>query len=328
MDVTGRLDRFQRRHRWAGFPLAVVYKYVDDQGAFLAALITYYGFLSLFPLLLLLVTVLGYALNSDPALQQRVLDSALNQFPVVGDLLGRNLISLRGSIIALIIGIAGTLYGGLGVAQAAQNAMNRMWAVPRNRRPNPLIARLRSLLVLLLLGGGLIVTTALTFVAGEALAFASALGPISRALSIVGAVAINSVLFTIGFRVLTARDLTVRDVRIGAVGAAIGWQLLQAVGALYVRHVLARVQSTYGVFGVVLGLMAYLLLASNLIVLCVQVDVVRLTRLWPRNLMTPFTDDVDLTEADRRAYSAYPQNERHKGFETVDVDFDGPPDPS
>jgi len=81
MRVVQAIDGFQRRHRWAGFPLAVGYKYADDQGGFLAALITYYGFLSLFPGLLLLVTILGYALSGDADLQQRVLDSALANFP-------------------------------------------------------------------------------------------------------------------------------------------------------------------------------------------------------------------------------------------------------
>ena len=84
MAITERLDQFQRRHRWAGFPLAVVYKYFDDFGAYLAALLTYYGFVSLFPLLLLLSTILGFVLSGDQRLQHEVLTSALHQFPVIG----------------------------------------------------------------------------------------------------------------------------------------------------------------------------------------------------------------------------------------------------
>ena len=109
--------RYQRRHRWAGFPLAVVYKFVDDQGSYLAALITYYGFLSLFPLLLLLASVLGFVLRNHPQLQQQILDSALGQFPVIGEQLARPA-AAAGQATAIVIGSFTALYGGLGVAQA------------------------------------------------------------------------------------------------------------------------------------------------------------------------------------------------------------------
>ncbi|MHA6757067.1 YhjD/YihY/BrkB family envelope integrity protein [Streptacidiphilus sp. PAMC 29251] len=116
-----RLDSYQRRHRWLGLPLAVVYKFIDDQGTYLAALLTYYGFLSLFPMLLLLTTALGFALHGNPQLQQQVLNSALGQFPVIGDQIGANIHSFHGNTVALYVGIAGSLYGALGAAQAAQN---------------------------------------------------------------------------------------------------------------------------------------------------------------------------------------------------------------
>ena len=132
--IVGRLDEFQRRHSRASFPLAVLYKYVDDGGGYLAALIAYYAFVSLFPLLLLLSTILGLVLAGDPDLQQRVLDSALSQFPVVGDQLGQPN-QIGGGAIGVTVGILGSLYGGLGVGQAVQNAMNTTWAVPRNSRP-------------------------------------------------------------------------------------------------------------------------------------------------------------------------------------------------
>ena len=148
------LDAFQQRHRWVGFPLAVAYKFFDDLGGYLAALITYYGFLSVFPLLLLFASVLGFILQGNPKLQEQILDSALRQFPVIGQQLG-DPHGLRGSLTAVAIGIAGSLYGSLGVAQATQNAMNTIWAVERNRRPNPLLSRGRSLVVLA--AGGLAV---------------------------------------------------------------------------------------------------------------------------------------------------------------------------
>src|SRR5215207_5998216 len=162
MTLAGRLDRFQRRHPAAGYPLAVIYKLVDDQGNYLTAMITYYAFLSLFPLLLLLTSILGFALHNDPALQERVLDSALSRLPVIGQQIGENVQSLRGNTVAVVVGLVGSLYGSLGVVQAAQNAFNKVWAVPRNARPNPFKSRLRSLLMLAVIGVGVIVSTALT----------------------------------------------------------------------------------------------------------------------------------------------------------------------
>src|SRR5437763_7539847 len=130
-----KIDHYQREHRWLGFPLAVMYKYADDQGGFLAALITYYGFLSLFPGLLLLVTTLGYVLAGNPDAQQKILDSAFGNFPVIGTQLQHNITSLHGSPVALVIGVLGLLYGVLGIGQAAQLAFNRAWAVPKDERP-------------------------------------------------------------------------------------------------------------------------------------------------------------------------------------------------
>src|SRR6185312_9559316 len=103
MGIADALDRFQRRHRWAGLPLAVVYKYFDDQGNYLAALITFYGFVSVFPLLLLLSSVLGFVLQGHPGLEQHVLDSTLSQFPVIGDQLS-DPAGLTGSMPAVLIG--------------------------------------------------------------------------------------------------------------------------------------------------------------------------------------------------------------------------------
>ena len=72
MNVTERLDEFQRRHEWAGAPLAVVYKFHDDQGVYLAGADRVYGFLSLFPLLLLFTSILGFVLQSDAELRERI----------------------------------------------------------------------------------------------------------------------------------------------------------------------------------------------------------------------------------------------------------------
>lgn len=318
MDVSGVLDRFQRRHPAAGFPLAVVYKYADDSGGYLAALIAYYGFVSLFPLLLLASTVLGFVLSGHPHLQQEILGSALHQFPVIGNQL-KDPKHLGGGAVGLVVGIGGSLYGALGVAQALQYAMNQAWRVPRNERPNPIRARGRSLLLLGAFGLAVLGTTALATVgAGGAGQFGVAV----RIAVLVASVVVNAGAFLLAFRVATARDVSVADIAPGAIGAAVGWQLLQTFGVIYVNHVVRHASATNSVFATVLGLIAFLYLTAVVVVFCVEIDVVRVDDLHPRALLTPFTDNVSLTSGDRKAYTDQATAQTSKGFQNVDVDFD------
>ncbi|MDX1888969.1 YihY/virulence factor BrkB family protein [Mycolicibacterium sp. 050158] len=313
------LDGFQRRHPAVGFLVAVIYKYVDDQGGYLAALITYYAFVSLFPALLLLTTVLGVVLVGHPELQQQVVHSAVAQFPVIGDQLGRPQ-GLSGGPIGVTIGIVVAVYGGLGVGQAVQNGMDTLWAVPRNERPDPLRSRLRSLLLLLLLGGGLVATTALSAVAHASQSF----GVLGTVATVVAAVALNSGVCLVAFRVATARAVSYRQIAPGAVAAAIVWQLLQWFGAVYVSHVVKSASATNGVFALVLGLLAFLYLIATALLLCATANVVAADRLHPRALLTPFTDDVELTGGDRRTYTGQAKAQRAKSFQRIEVAFDGP----
>src|SRR6185312_7580678 len=139
--------------------------------------------------------------------------------------------------------------------------------------------------------------------------------------AIVLAVALNIILFVAAFRVLTARDVSIRQVLGGAIVAAVGWQVLQTVGTSLVSHQLKGASASYGIFGVVLGLLAFIYLAAILLVLCAEFNVVRAEKLWPRSLLTPFTDNVQLTPEDRRAYASYAAAQRNKGFEEINVDF-------
>jgi YihY family inner membrane protein len=323
VSISEKLDRLQRRHRAAGFPIAVVYKYIDDDGHYLAALITYYAFVSLFPLLLLFSTILAHLLAGSPELQQRLLDSALGQFPVVGDQLGTPE-ELSGGVVGVVVGILGLLYGGLGVAQAIQYAMNTAWSVPRNSRPNPFLARGRSLLLLGTAGVAVLGTTALSTVGSGN---AGSLGIALRVLALLASIVVNAVVFVFAFRLATARHLTFRQVAPGALAAAVLWQLLQTFGVNYVSHVVSTASAINGVFALVLGLLAFLYLSAVFCVLCVEINVVRVDRLWPRALLTPFTDDVDLTPGDRRSYTGLAKSQRSKGWEQVHVTFD-PPDRS
>lgn len=317
MAPSTRFDAFQQQNPVVGYPLAVIYKFNDDQGSYLAALIAYYGFLSLFPLLALMTTILGVVLRSHEHLRQQLIDSALSQFPVIGPQLGEPS-GLKGSTIGIVVSSLIALYGALGVAQAAQNAMNTAWAVPKNSRPNPFLARGRS--VLLLLSGGLLLlgTVVLSSVNSSG---ALGSGLVHKVFFNLLALGLNVLVLLVLFRVASAPRLRLEDMIWGATVGAVVWRLLQVFGPVYINHVVKGSSTSNGVFALVLGLLAWIYLLAMTFVLSAEINVVRAHRLHPRSLLTPFTDDVDLTAGDQRAYSQYARAQRAKGFETVDVDF-------
>lgn len=279
--MIGWFDRLQQRSRAMGYVIAVVYKYVDDQGGYLAALITYYAFVSLFPLLLLLTTALGVVLVGRPELQRQIVESTVNQFPLIGEQLAQPE-QLSGGAVAVVVGILGALYGGSGVGQAVQNAMNSVWAVPRNVRPDPIRSRVRSLLLLLVLGSAAIAATLLSAV-GRAV---DDLGVLGTAGVVVGTIAINTGILLVAFRTTTSRELTYRQVLPGALAGALIWQFLQWFGAGYVARTVSSASATNTVFALVLGLLAFLYLISVSLVLCAELNVVRVDHLYPRALLT------------------------------------------
>ena len=326
MRWTERVDRFQRRHPAAGFPIAVIYKFMDDDAVFLAALITYYGFLSLFPTLLLLATVLGLVLAGDPALQQQLLDSALAEFPVIGPQLARPE-GLGGGVTGIVVGGLVALYGALGMGQAIQHAMNTVWAVPRNERPDPITSRGRSLMLLFTLGLLVLASTVLSALGSGAAAYGGFSGWLNALLTVASVLA-NAAVFVLGFRITTVRRLTTRQVLPGALTAAVVWQLLQSFGGVYVARVVANASAVDAVFALVLGLLAFLYVAAVALMLCVEIDVVRVDHLYPRALLTPFVDHKDLTEGDERVFSDAARAQRAVRHQEVDVRFDAGDDQS
>jgi YihY family inner membrane protein len=305
-------DEWQQRHRWLAFPVAVAKKYGEDQAGNLAALLAYYGFFSLFPLLLVAVTVLGFLLQGDADLGQRIVDSAVAQFPVIGDEISRSVSQsrLRGSGLALAVGAALALWGGLGVAEAAQNAMNSVWNVPRRRYPNIVLRRLRGLAWLVILGGGLLLASVVSgFAAAADTAWS---GPAAVAAS----TAVNMLLFLVGFRVLTVRNVSLRSLLPGAVVAALAWALLQWLGGWYVARQLSRASATYGTFALVIGLLSWLYLASTVTLFAAELNVVLTRRLWPRSLAPP-----PLGGADERALESLAKQEERLPSQRVEVSF-------
>src|SRR5688500_9953664 len=127
-----RFEAYQQAHTWIGFPVGVAQKLKDDRAWYLAGLIAYYAFCSLFPLLLILVSILGFPLGERSRFRQQVLDSVVDQIPVIGVLISADVESIKGSGIALAVGLAGTLLLGLGVVRALQHSMDQVWNVPRH----------------------------------------------------------------------------------------------------------------------------------------------------------------------------------------------------
>ncbi|HXN39237.1 MAG TPA: YihY/virulence factor BrkB family protein [Solirubrobacteraceae bacterium] len=315
MSLTDRLhdlDRRQQHSRRLAFPAAVIKKFSDDQAGQLAALIAYYGFVSLFPLLLVLVTVLGFVLQGDPSEQKRILDGTLGQFPLVSDQL--RLQSLTGSSVGLAVGVIGSLLAGMGITGATQNAFNRIWHVPFKHRPNWIHTRLRGLGMLAILGTLSIVSTTAAGYVGSASHAAVAV-----VAGVLVAFALNLALFMTAFKLLTAVDVSWRDLLPGVIVAAVFWQALQHLGGFYVDHELKRTGPLYGVFALVLGLLAWLYLGAQLTILAAEVNVVRYRRLWPRSF---FSDP--LLDADRRALTSSAEVEERVDEENVEVSFDGP----
>jgi membrane protein len=309
-------DRFQQRHRVVGFTLAVFQKYSDDQGSYLAATIAYYGFFSIFPLLLVFTTVLGYVLGGHGHLYSSLVDSALGQFPVIGSQLHAR--SLSGNGLALGLGVAGALWAGMGVFLASQNAMNSVWGVPFRRRPDFLRSRLRALELLVLLGGGVLATTVLAGLGSFGASYGAAWKIGSIALSTV----LNFGLFWVGFRLLTAQDVGWRQLRGGAAAAAVAYEVLQALGGYYVGHAVRGASTTYGTFALVIGLLSWIYLAAHVILLAAEANVVATRRLWPRSFSLVM--EQPSTQADREALAQRTRVEERRQDETVEVDFEHP----
>jgi YihY family inner membrane protein len=283
-----RVDGYQQRRPWLAFPVAVIKKFGEDRAGSHAALVAYYGFFSLFPLLLALVTLAGFLLRGNEELRQRVVSSALAQLPLVGSQLQENIHAISGSWIVVVIGLVGALWGGLGVIGAAQTGFDDVWDVPRRRRSPFLIARLRALVVLVVLG--LFVVASAT-----AAALSTSLGSTAVAAGIgVGASALlNVAVCAAAFKLLTVADVGLRDVLPGAIVAGVLWTVLLAFGGVLIEHRIMGASDVYGFFAVVIGLLSWIYLTAQIMFFAAEINSVRVRRLWPRALFPPPEHDED-----------------------------------
>jgi YihY family inner membrane protein len=312
------IDRWQQRHPSVGFPIAVIKKFGDDQAGDLVSQLAYYAFVAAFPLLLASTAVVAVVLRAHPRLHDTLVNSTFAEFPIVGaqihDQLGIELFSHTGASLA--IGILGAVIGGRGFAHALQKTLNTLWAVPKVDRPGFAPRYLRTLSLLLLLGLIVVVTGA----AGYAAAAATSIGfgglP-ARAVGFAVGTILGSGFFLALFRVAASDQVPTRNLLMGAAITAAGWQLLLTVAGVVVAHQLRHAQAVEGLFGVVLGLLAWLALQVTLMVYAIEIDVVRAKHLWPRSLVQP-----PLTEADKLYYAEAVRAEAQRPEQRLEIAYE------
>jgi YihY family inner membrane protein len=307
-----RIDRWQQRHRPAAFGFGVIKKYNDDNAGVLVANLTHAAFVSFFPLLLVLFTILGLVAAVNPEFRTDAVNAVAAQVPLIGHELTTNVKQLKkSSVIGLVVGVAALLWGTTRLARAGLFTMAQVWNLPGPARPSFIPRILRSLLFLLLLGVVVIATTLLATLSTyghHALAFVMFAEAVEAT--------VNAGMYFVGFRILTARGVPSRDLAPGAVVAGILWTVLQVLGTYLVHHFLHS-DSVYGVFATVLGLLAWLYLVAQVTVYCAELNVVLARGLWPRSIMQP-----PLTEADRASFALQALQNQRRVEQNVTVTYE------
>jgi membrane protein len=280
MDVLApirRLDRLQQRHTALAVPAATIKKFGDDQANNWAAAVGFYAFFSVFPLLLVFMTILGYVLAGDHSALVSVKDSVLGRFPVIGSTIAND--SLKGSAPALIAGLVLSLWSGLGITGAARNAFDHVWGVPTHERANFLKTKLRGLLLILGLGVLFVVATGASGAVGSGLG-----GLLLHIFGIIVSVLLNVALFLAAFKFLCSERHDWRTLLPGALLAAVLWEVLQLLGGAYIGH-FKHNSSAYGTFALVLGVVAWLHLGAQMTMYSAELNTVLATKAWPRALL-------------------------------------------
>jgi YihY family inner membrane protein len=308
-------DGVQQRNKALGFVFGVIKKFGDDNGGVLVANLAYAGFVSLFPLLLILATILGLVASSNPDLQRQVRHAVTDQVPLIGAELNRNVHELRqASIVGLIVGIAVLVWGTTRLAQAGIFAMEQVWNLPGPARPGFFPRLVRSAVFLAVLGLGVIVTTLLSGL--SSFGHQQALTTVATTAA---AAVTNAGMFVIVFRVLSPA-VGFRRLWPGAVAGGIVWTALQALGTHLVRYSLHS-SAVYGVFATVLGLLAWVYLSVEIVIYAAEINVVLTRRLWPRAMVQP-----PLTEADRASMALQALQNQRREEQQVRVTFNDRPE--
>jgi YihY family inner membrane protein len=310
-----RVDAVQQRHKAPTFAVGLVKKYGDDNGGVLVANLAHAGFVSLFPLLLVLVTLLGLVASNNPAFRHQVLDAVAHQVPIIGNQLTGSVPQLRrSSIIGLIIGLIVLTWGATGLAQAGLFTMEQVWNLPGPARPGYVQRLGRALVFLAVLGCGVVVTTVLTSLG----LYAHGPGLLDVAGEILVAAA-NIGMFFLSFRVLTPKGVPARKLVPGAAAGGLAWTVLQALGTYVVGH-LQETDAAYGAFATVLVLLGWISLSVAITVYAAELNVVLARRLWPRSIVQP-----PLTEADRAVLAVQALQNQRRDDQRIHVSYDDLP---
>ena len=278
-----RVDQIQQRHPVLGFPYAVIKRYGEDHGGWLGSLISYYGFFSLYPLLVVFATAATLLFRDRPETLQYILEALWSKVPfltsALGDQVEDQVRSLTGNGWVLVVSLLVALWGGVGVVRVLQDTVNTMWGVPRYRRPNFLKKVLRGLLIIGLLGLGVVGTA---IVAGVTLAVD--LPIVAAVVAAIANVVLSAVVAIAVYHVVIGRSVTTRELLPGSIVIAAGTYLVTLLGGLYVKLVVTRMTSVYGPFATTIGLLAYVSLLVQVFVIGTEVNVVRAKQLWPRSM--------------------------------------------
>jgi membrane protein len=258
-----------RKHRLGDIAVQSAHGYQQHRSSNAAALIAYYGFLTLFPALLLATTVLGFMLDNNPALRADIVDTAIAQIPIIGREVLLETGGLSGNTLAIVLGTIGALWGATRAFVALQDALDNIWEIPLDARHNLVIRRLHGIVGLLTIAAGQIATVVLTSIASYA-----EIGRVSQILITLSAAVVNTAMIGTMFRYLTAAQATWQMVRVGAVAAGIGFTLLQLAGTTIVARLLAGAQGVYGTFASVLAVTAWISLHAAIALFSAEINAV------------------------------------------------------
>jgi uncharacterized BrkB/YihY/UPF0761 family membrane protein len=308
--IAGAVDDWQRRNRWAGVPYAVAKKFSDDNANLLVVSLAWYGFTAIFPLLLVVVTLFGFI--GQGSIGSGII-STLHEFPVVGSSFNPASRSvLPGSALGLVIGLIGLIYGAQGVTQTAQQAMATVWNIPQVQRTG-FVPRLgRSLAGLLIIGITFVLNA---FVTGYATGATISYGV--RIPILAGLLLVNAGLYFASFAALTAKEVPSRGLLPGAILGAVGFTALITVGTGLVTHQLKNASATYGAFGSVIGIVAFLLLLAKISMYAAELNPVLRRSLYPRAL--PLGGEP--TAADKEVLADIVHAEQRRDDQAIGVGF-------
>jgi YihY family inner membrane protein len=266
--------------------VAVVKRYSDDRGGQLGALMTFYGFLSVFPLILLLVTVAGF-LVPDSVLKKALVDSALSQFPIIGDQIAANIHAVaKGNTFAVVASTMGLLWGCFGITSSMQFASSRIWGLERHEEPKFLRRMLTGVELLLVLALIIVLSSVAATLSTIGARYFGNHSALSRVLVLLIAAVSNLVGYALALWMLAPESYSMRQLVPGAVSGAIAWTAVQALSGYLIGHRLAHTSQIYGFFAVVLGLIFWISLGVQIFLLSSELNVVLLRRQWPRYLFS------------------------------------------